>query len=202
MEIVSNSSKLREMYNFRWWTIDLNDTYFVVFNRSDDMQPAGKQITFCYGSKGNHELLECYGFCMDWEENPFATYKLRVPRGVSSETSVDDEEDFLLSQKILDDYDNMDKRTDVMNLQADHLCPIFMEYLRSSLLANYKEQDGVDQDYLMISCPRVIPYELMVIDWAIKIMEKHGEVLLLKKSSLDQDLESLDKLVCLTPEDW
>ena len=76
----------------------------------------------------------------------------------------------------------------------NHLNTDFLEYLRTALITNYKEEIGADKEYIMISCPRLIAYELMVIDWAIRILVKHGEVQLFKKSALEQDRESLEML--------
>ena len=57
-------------------------------------------------------------------------------------------------------------------------------------------------DYLMISFPRVIPFELMMIDWAIKILEKHGEIHLFKRSSLESDQAELQLIADKSPIDW
>ena len=46
----------------------------------------------------------------------------------------------------------------------------------------------------MISCPRVIPFEELIIDWAIKLMEKVGKEELFKRKSLQQDMTEIDGL--------
>ena len=88
----------------------------------------------------------------------------------------------------------MEKKTNLFSLQINHLNTDFLEYLRTALITNYKEEVGTDKEYIMISCPRLIAYELMVIDWAIKILVKHGEVQLFKKSTLEQDRQELEQL--------
>jgi len=47
-----------------------------------------------------------------------------------------------------------------------------MNYLRSVLQNNYS---GSDQEYLMISSPRVIEFELLVIDWALDMLDRLGK---------------------------
>ena len=44
-------------------------------------------------------------------------------------------------------------------------------YLRSVLLPNYKETGLLDIKEIMISCPRLIAYELLVVDFAINLLE-------------------------------
>jgi hypothetical protein len=45
-------------------------------------------------------------------------------------------------------------------------------YLRSVLQTNYM---GSDASYIMISSPRVIDYELLVIDFALDLLESYGK---------------------------
>ena len=116
LETVSHSEKLRDVYSYRWWSVDLHDSYFTFYNNGLELMKAGDQVTFSYGCKANHELVEVYGFSLEAHENPYANYKFRVVRGVSSETAIDDEDELLISQKILDDFDNIEKRTDVVVL--------------------------------------------------------------------------------------
>lgn len=60
-----------------------------------------------------------------------------------------------------------------------------MSYLRSVLQNNYLEADS---DYIMVSTPRVINYELLVIEYALDLMESFGKQFLLKRTSLEEDL--------------
>ena len=54
----------------------------------------------------------------------------------------------------------------------------------------------------MLSCPRVLDFELMVVEWAIKVLQKHAKTQLMKRSSLEEDLEALDKTSNQEPFDW
>lgn len=53
----------------------------------------------------------------------------------------------------------------------ERLCTDFLNYLRSVLTPNYKEAGYDDFRDIMISCPRLVPYELMVIDFAVGLLE-------------------------------
>ncbi len=56
-----------------------------------------------------------------------------------------------------------------------------MNYLRSVLQNNYS---GSDQEYLMISSPRVIEFELLVIDWALDMLDRLGKEEVFKRTSI------------------
>ena len=46
----------------------------------------------------------------------------------------------------------------------------FLAYLRSVLMQNNYEGDH--KDFIMVSAPRLIEFELMVLDYAIKIIQE------------------------------
>lgn len=50
---------------------------------------------------------------------------------------------------------------------------------------------GSDSEYLMISCPRVIEFEIMMIEWAIKLLVKIASQELFKTSTLEKDEKEL-----------
>lgn len=51
----------------------------------------------------------------------------------------------------------------------------------------------------MITSPRVLDFELYIVDFAIRLLERHGEILLLKRSSLEQDREEQARV---GPSNW
>ena len=57
-------------------------------------------------------------------------------------------------------------------------------YLRSVMQNNYQ---GADSEYIMISSPRIIEYELMIIDYALDLLEALGKTDLLVRSSMEED---------------
>lgn len=44
----------------------------------------------------------------------------------------------------------------------------------------------------MVSSPRVLEYELMVIEFAIDLLESYGKAGLLRKSSYEEDMKKLE----------
>lgn len=64
-----------------------------------------------------------------------------------------------------------------------------LNYLRSVLLNNFVE----DEDYKLVhvSTPRVVRFEIMIIDFALTLLESYGKTILLKRTSLESDLELL-----------
>ena len=46
----------------------------------------------------------------------------------------------------------------------------------------------------MVTSPRVIPFELLIFDWAIKLLDKVGETELFKRTTLEQDQVELEKI--------
>ena len=47
----------------------------------------------------------------------------------------------------------------------------------------------------MISSPRLIEYELMIVDWAIDMLEYYGKQELFKRSTLDEDQARAEAVV-------
>lgn len=67
-----------------------------------------------------------------------------------------------------------------------------MNYLRSVLSQNYEGEE--DAEFLMVSCPRIIPFEILIIDFALKLLDKVGKRFLFKKRSLAKDVQELAEL--------
>jgi len=64
-----------------------------------------------------------------------------------------------------------------------------MNYLRSVLQPNFIDEE--DYSYLMVSCPRVPGFELLVVDFALKLLLDFGSKFLLQRSTLENDLTAL-----------
>ena len=47
----------------------------------------------------------------------------------------------------------------------------------------------------MMTCPRIIRYELLVVDFAQKLLKYYGEQVLFKRSSLEKDMQDLKNCV-------
>ena len=48
METVSYSTRLQDVYNNRWWNVEL-DSYFVQYNMGKEPLKAGEQAFYSYG---------------------------------------------------------------------------------------------------------------------------------------------------------
>ena len=121
--------------------------------------------------------------------------KFRVNVAVCPTGEIEDVGELLPPKEVIDDYENMDKLTDQISVQSHRLSDQFFNYLRQTMTSHYEETGGVDSAYLMISCPRVIDFELLIVDWAIQLLQKIGKDELLKESTLKQDEAELAKLL-------
>ena len=131
----------------------------------------------------NLPFVHSYGFCL--EDNNFASYKFRVVLSTAPDGEIEDPEELLPTQKVLDDWENIETTTETIVLKSHRLCMELLKYLRSVMGNHYKENNGPDFEYLMVSCPRVLPFELFITEWAINLLEKVGEKQLFNRTSLD-----------------
>ena len=77
--------------------------------------------------------------------------------------------------------------TEVLTIHHERLSTELLNYLRSVLVPNYKETGLPDADQIMISCPRLIAYELLVVEFATRLLE-HIVKDLSSNTTLEQDL--------------
>lgn len=80
LETVSYSTRLRDVYHDRWWTPD-RPAYFVQLDRGLVPTKKGQQLFIQYGNRSDDFLVDNYGFCLDYGENPFSAFKFRVKIG-------------------------------------------------------------------------------------------------------------------------
>lgn len=80
-----------------------------------------------------------------------------------------------------------------MKVKYNKVSPALMSYLRSVLMeSNY---DADDKKYLMVSSPRVIDFELLVLKFAVELLEEHGKTCFtdpVKNQEMERDLNSSD----------
>lgn len=86
-----------------------------------------------------------------------------------------------------ENYPNIDNLTETIAVQSHRISQPLFEYLRSTLSGHYMEIGGADSEYLMVTCPRVIAFEELVIEWSIKLLQKVGKDELFKRRSVEQD---------------
>eukprot|EP00347_Sterkiella_histriomuscorum_P010062 403338831 len=192
-EQIRSNTRLREIYSYRWWQDDDKDNYFVMVNRHTRELKKGEQIYYNYGKRTNAYLLENYGFVLD-ESNQYNSLEFRVILGVNPKEQINLAQDLIPQEKILNDRENIDTTTEMMRLKSHRVSEGLFAYLRSILQNNYS---GSDSQYLMVSSPRVIDYELIMLDFAIDLLEYFAKRELLKRSTLDQDLQRF-----ASEQDW
>lgn len=123
-------------------------------------------------------------------ENKLNSFKFRVIIGTSPVDAIKAPQDLLPSTQLLADRANIDITTEVIVLYHQRVSSSLLNYLRSVMVPNYKETGLPDADQIMISCPRLIAYELVVIEFAIRLLEHIYKVQLCAKTSLEQDMQS------------
>lgn len=133
--------------------------------------------------------MENYGFCLG--KNRFDNLKLRVVVGTAPEGKVENPAELLPTAKMLSEPENLDKTTELLKIKPHKVSTDLLNYLRSVLLNNFTE----DEDFKLIhvSTPRVVKFELMIIDFASKLLESYGKTILFKRTSLEQDAQTLPK---------
>lgn len=57
-QVIVESTRLRDVYNSRWWNPDLDGCYFAMYNYSQSKIAKGDELIFSYGMRGNSHLLE------------------------------------------------------------------------------------------------------------------------------------------------
>lgn len=182
-EAISSNTRLREIYSYRWWRDEDRENYFVMINKGAHPIKKGEQIFYNYGRRNNSYLFQNYGFCLD-ESNQYNTLHFRVIIGTNPKAKIDGVRELFPDDKMLGDKDNLETTTEKMKLASHRPSESMMNYLRSVLQNNY---EGPDSSYIMISSPRIIEYELMVIDFAIKLLEHYGKSELFARSTLEED---------------
>jgi len=116
------------------------------------------------------------------ESNQYNTLHFRVIIGTNPKLAINHVTEFLPDSKILEDREHIETTTEVIKLPPFRVSDSLMSYLRSVLQSNY---NGPDSDFIMISSPRLIEYEIIVLDFAIDLLNHFGKETLYKRSTLD-----------------
>ena len=115
-------------------------------------------------------MSNSYGFVLD-DSNQYNTMHLRVTLGTNPKLAINHVSELFPDQKVLEDKDNLETTTEILKLAGFRPSESLMNYLRSVLQNNYA---GPDKDYIMISSPRIIEFELLVVEFAISLLEHYG----------------------------
>lgn len=172
LEWIMDSPILKQLYDNRWYRPDSTDTYFIMLNKKNTPIKAGEQIFLNYGSRTNGHLIENYGFTLD-DTNRQSCLSLRLVIGTNPKEKISSPAKLVPSAKVLEDTDNLDAQTELHQVTAQCLSTPFLSYLRSVLMQN--NYDGEGKDTLMVSCPKVLEFEILVIGWAVELLVMYGK---------------------------
>ena len=121
-----------------------------------------------------------YGFSLS--KNLYDTLQIRVVVGTSPDGKIESPADLFPSTKILEDTKNLETTTEILRLRPNKIsngkCKRklnildLMNYLRSVLQPNFLDDE--DHSFLMVSCPRVPGFELLVVDFALRLLQAFG----------------------------
>ena len=119
MDEIYYSTKLRDVYNTRWWKVEMQAAYFVPYNTSTKkLVQVGDQVFFDYGNRSDDFLVEQYGFCLEPGQNPFSSWKFRVNMSVSPTGEIEDIEELLPTESMYseENYQNIDNVTETIGV--------------------------------------------------------------------------------------
>lgn len=105
--------------------------------------------------------------------------------GTAPEGNIENPEDLLPTEKLLLDLENLGTTTELLTLKPMKLSSDLMNYLRSVLMNNFDQDEDFKQ--VLVSSPRVVRYEIIVIDFALKLLDTYAKKILFSKSTLAQD---------------
>jgi hypothetical protein len=123
--------------------------------------------------------------------NVFASLEFRVNIGINPKERVKNVDAFFPSDTLLEDVDNLDNTTLLLRIKGRVVSEGLLAYLRENIQNNY---DGPDKGYIMIASPRVMDFELIVIEQAIEILMAYpdsSQGTIFRETSLAQDQEAL-----------
>jgi hypothetical protein len=83
----------------------------------------------------------------------------------------------LPTEKILADKEHLSTTTELLQVKPFKLSPDLLNYLRSVLMNNFEGDE--DHIFILVSTPRVLGYELMVVEFAIKLLDTYAKKTLL-----------------------
>lgn len=185
METVSYSTKLRDVYNDRWWSVD-SEAFFAHHDKSKTPNKAGMQLYYQYGHRSDDFLVDNYGFCLDPGRNPFSSWKFRVVMGSQTPQTLSDITELIPTEAHRAIWSQINDKTELMAVQSDRISEPLFEYLRSVLQGRYKADGGADGKYLVISSPWVIKYEIFVVTMALQLLDTVSQAELFHRSSLEE----------------
>lgn len=132
----------------------------------------GEQVFFTYGRRSNQYLVENYGFTLD-HTNFYSHLPIRAVLATNPKAKIKSAKELLPDEKLLADEENLYAVTELLKVKYNKVSPEVFSFLRSVLMESNYEAD--DKKYLMVSSPRVIDFELMVLKFGVELLEEYGK---------------------------
>lgn len=89
--------------------------------------------------------------------------------GTDPKDKITDPTVLLPDEKILKDTENIEYTTELLRVKSYRLSEGLLAYLRSVMMNHY---EGEDKNLLMVSMPRVIAFEIQILDTAVLLLEE------------------------------
>ena len=88
-------------------------------------------------------------------------------------------------------YENLSKiddHTELISVQSYRVSDLLLEYLRSTLKQKFVKQSGnSDIEFIMVHSPRLLAFEIYIIEYGLRLLNKIGEQELFNRTSLEED---------------
>jgi len=192
LETVAANPVLKQAYNNRWYRYDSNETYFILINMGPAAIKPGEQVFFTYGRRSNQCLVENYGFTLD-HNNFYSHLPFRAVLATNPKAKIKSAKELLPDEKMLADEENFYAVTELLKVKYNKVSPEVLSFLRSVLMESNYEAD--DKKYLMVSSPRVIDFELMVLKFGVELLQEYGKTCFsdpVQNQQMERDISSSD----------
>jgi len=90
--------------------------------------------------------------------------EFRVTLTTNPKKKLESADELLPNKECLDDHENIDVTTELLKVSPFSTPKGLLAYLRSVLMV--KNFDDEDKKYIMVSSPRILKFELLVLDFA------------------------------------
>eukprot|EP00347_Sterkiella_histriomuscorum_P009137 403342378 len=170
IDTIKNNTRLREVYQYRWWRDEDQQNYLVIVNTSGKDISAGEQVYYNYGKRTNADLLANYGFCLD-ESNIYNSLEFKV---MKDPIKIKDRLQYLPDQKTKESEDYLDLTNNFV-VKSHRLNENMFEYLRKHLFYALDKDQQKSYNVSVFTQPKSLDFELMVIREAIQLLESHAQ---------------------------
>eukprot|EP01016_Furgasonia_blochmanni_P040919 TRINITY_DN5260_c0_g4_i1.p1 TRINITY_DN5260_c0_g4~~TRINITY_DN5260_c0_g4_i1.p1 ORF type:complete len:622 (+),score=164.67 TRINITY_DN5260_c0_g4_i1:644-2509(+) len=177
--VITRKNEMDYNTDFTWYSDTDDNNYFIIYSDADRGWQKGEQIYLCYGRRTNRFLLVWYGFVYSQNLYDSVACRLLMSSTVSESTTMRElvvtdhinDRDFEKGDVLLESgrQVNVKTLTKEFRIKRSGLTEDLLAYARVHCLMNYKESD---LDRLMITAPCSVKFELIVIEFTMKIIEE------------------------------